>query len=277
MLLLVCPISSYAYEIIDTDGDGVDDTVRFSDGYCDPLENYTSYIVSPEGGIPCIETERIEKVDENCKKTPGYIQKEREKWEAIRQEYLMHQANEAALDELKKQIIAQCTNDSMSLIEKVQALLTYLKSNYEVDKSAPDYQYGVNTKYYNGLVGEFLTKERVMNEKNYRQAITELICSPRAEDMIRKFILKDNEDFAILCDRNYATLLRIEGKWYSFDLITLEIEEGFSEQVKKNILEIAEGYIANYGSDLPINHSQLNQLPEDIKQYVRDHGYNLCD
>lgn len=284
MLLLARPISSYAYEIIDTDGDGENDTVRFSDGFCDPLENYTSYIVSPEGGIPCIETERIEKVDENCKKTPGYIQKEREKWEAIRQEYLTQEANKAAIGELKKQIVAQCTNDSMSLIEKIQSLLTYLKSNYEIDESASDYQYGVNKKYYNGLIAEFLTKERIMNEKNYRQAIAELIYSPMSDDMVHEYLLKENQDYRCLSYRNWVCVLRIEGEYYSFDTNALKLEEGFSEQALKNILvdaEVASGtpYVTNLPDDIGWAQERIKELPEEIKQYIRDNGFDTsyCD
>lgn len=282
MLLLACPISSYAYEIMDTDGDGVNDTVRFSDGFCDPLENYTSYIVAPGDWIPCIDTERIEKMDENCKKWPGYIQNTRDLVAKAQEEARIQEENEEVIVELKKQIIAQCTNDSMSLAEKIQSLLAYLKGNYEIDESAPDYHY--NTKYYNGLTAEFLTKERIMNEKNYRQAIASLIYNPMQDDMVHEYLLKENQIYKCYSSRNWVEVLQIEDAWYTFCWNTLELKEGFSEEARKNILIDAEiaadtTYRKYTGLDVGLAQENIKHLPEEIKQYIRDNGFDTsyCD
>lgn len=298
-MVLLLGKTAYAWEPVDTNGDGVLDSIMFCDGYCDSIEcsyGHDGYIAMSLDGTQGYSEPVLNRLDEMCRKNPGYVKRIHEEKEAQMQEEevvseIGHQM-EAKIDE----IAGQCFNDSMTVIEKFYAALEYFDANYPFDDNAPKLSnlelYGSSTSNMR-IRQEFLMKTRVLNKEQRNQ-------------MIRMFVLPDYDqqygarEGGMDIGLRYYTMAKyfhssmeepyrfridpyvvgpfftyfIDGKLYSLNVETLELIEGWTEETKQKLRNttFCLDRTAYFSEEIARSPEKLKWIPEEFKKFLKDNG-----
>ncbi|MEH2932865.1 hypothetical protein VSQ48_23850 [Candidatus Ventrimonas sp. KK005] len=290
--------AAYAWEALDTNNDGVADSVRFCDGYCIGIPDsdfYELIVYSPATEIGGEVKEGLNErwlniMDENCRKNPGYVQRLKEN----RQKGKEKQAREL---EIGRQMVAKIDeiagayfNDSMTRIQKIYAVLEYCKGNYPFDDNVPDASMAsLETKY------EFLVKTKVLNKKQRNEMIRSVVFDNWAYDEVvgeygtahmphscsfGKYLYSvEDSPLRYGLDRlanNVATFF-IDGKLYSLNMETLELTEGWTEEAKQSWLPQCEQRVWSISNNISNGYygpEDVKWIPEEYKKFFRDNGYD---
>lgn len=293
-MVFVLGKTAYAWEAVDTNGDGVLDSIMFCDGYCDSFEStkhgHDGYIGMAPGGTQVYNEFFLNRLDEECRKNPGYVKRMHEENEIRRQEERVRLEIGIQIESQMDEIARQYFNDSMTMIEKIYAALEYFKANYVFDDNAPDvYIYDVP------IIQAFLTKTIVLNKEQYNEMIQRLVIPSGGSDNSRSFMSEDGifgethycslgkyfpfsreEYFRCYLDPmvvNHSRNYFIDGKVYTLNLDTLELTEGWTEEMKQSLLDttFCEDRIALFSLRSP---EEWKWIPEEFKQFLKDNGYH---
>jgi len=267
----------YAWEVVDTNNDGAVDSIRFCDGYClDMNDVHVTHIFVYDPAtnkfVERLYEETLNQYDEECRKNPGYMQRKVEgdaKYQAeLKRREECQRQTQAKLDE----IAGQCFNNSMTSIEKIQAALEYFKANYSFDDNTPDTDW---SSIADARL-EFLMKTRVLNKKERNTAIEAFIF-----DYLKKYWAPDAVENRLKYYKdpfqpNYTTTYFIEGKLYSLNLETLELREGWTEEMKQSLLttSFCEDRVRAFSDNTKYDPETWKWVPEEFKKFFRDNGYD---
>lgn len=290
-MTLLLGSAAYAWEAVDTNNDGVVDSIMFCDGYClDMNDSHVTkisvYDPATNKFVERLYEETLNKYDEECRKNPGYMQRKIEgdaKYQAeLKREEECQRQIQAKLDE----IAGQCFNNSMTSSEKIQAALEYFKVNYPFDENAPDGDgsyYGVDLETSLGFLMK--TNTRVLSKEERSGLIEGYIFGGLflSENMsMRKYWAPDYVGNPLKYYRdpfqpNHTITYFIEGKLYSLNLETLEFRAGWTEEMKQSLLatSFCEERIRYFSNSEKYTPEDRKWIPEEFNMFLRDNGYEV--
>lgn len=279
-------INAHAWEVLDTDGDGVNDTIQFCDGYREPIEKYMITQVCPEDPPPSwLDSKYLDFIDEMCRKNPGYLEQEKARVEKIQKDAIESRKYRRLEYDVENEIVIKSTNDSMSYTDKIFSVLNYIKTNYLIQEDAEDYKY--NSEELQSREYLFLSHKRSFNKKDYNGIVFKLLLNDGiidrhidgfvtyAEDGTSQVTRVGDHYYDLFKTIGNKLLVLIDGNWYEFDPESLEFTEGLSENSVNTICNWPDSGVNPYRPDNRGDERCWKNMPEEIKKRRRALGNHI--
>lgn len=281
-------INTYAWEVLDTNGDGVDDTIQFCDGYQAPIEEYYEYKVSAYECTYWLSKNRLDYIDEKCRETPGYLEKQKDLLEKNKKIEIEKRKYYKLIDDIEKEIVRNAINDSMNYSEKIISILNYIKSNYPIDEGLDDYKYDPDDARPREYM--FLSHSRNFNKKDYSDIIYSLVLNRLSNfEIINRhidgFVTYSEDGIAKINpigDHYHEGHMKVGNKviyliddnWFEFDYENLVFNQGLSKSSINFICNWSDSDVIQYAHGV-IDEKFWKNLPEEVKQKRREAGNHI--
>ncbi|CUQ57250.1 MULTISPECIES: hypothetical protein [Hungatella] len=278
MSLAMFPINAFAWEAIDTNGDGLDDTIRFCDGYESPIEKWQLHDFWDWNKVE-LDTKALDLNDDFCRKNPG-AQQRVDELIPIEKEW------ENKLQPIIDDVILKSKSSSNNRVEKLNTFLKEVNTRIKMDINAPHriYPWEVDKSEFTGnstidlhLQGIQLRKMSydiwngniALNEKEHALFISYLFHQYWQEVAYPTSDITTDE-VRIVRPYNRNLLFFIDGQWwelkYSYEGLQ-GLTVGISEETKNEIINWPDSDFALTSSSESFQENCKNfwtNLPQDI-------------